>query len=179
MFGFLKKKAAPIEPKATFPPTPDWKPSIAQPVSVLVERLRHYTNGTRDFAVFTHGTLAILPSGLETIEAEMYAKEALRQVFHAHPDMQPLLMDDGNVLVRYNHDVANIVLDSVVVQNWNEITSQHQRALARDEVLITPLGENTFDDFGMKALFGRCFMFMDAQAPEVLRIERHIAWVER
>lgn len=41
-----------------------------------------------------------------------------------------------------------------------------------DEVLITPLGPNVFDDFGKMALFGRCFMFMDAQDPKVVRIER-------
>lgn len=173
MFGFLKKKTAvPEEPKRNFPPTPAWRPSIEQPIDQIAERLRHYTNGTRDFALFTYGTIAILPSGLTETQAEMHAKDALAKVFHAHPDMQPLQMNDGNILVRYNHDVVNIVLDEVSAQHWTEIKSGHQGALARDEVLITPLGQNKFDGFGMKALFGRCFMFMDAQAPTVLRIER-------
>ena len=35
-----------------------------------------------------------------------------------------------------------------------------------------PRGPNFFDDAGKKALFGRCFMFMDAQRPNVLRVER-------
>jgi hypothetical protein len=102
------------------------------------------------------------------------AKEALQKVFHAHPDMHPLNMKDGNILVRYNHDVANVVLNSVVAENWQEIKEQHQRALATDEVLITPLGHNKFDEFGMKALFGRCFMFMDAQVPQVIRVDRNV-----
>ena len=45
-------------------------------------------------------------------------------------------------------------------------------ALATSEVLITPLGPSKFDDFGKKALFGRCFMFMDAQDPKVVKIVR-------
>ncbi len=46
-------------------------------------------------------------------------------------------------------------------------------ALATDEVLITAQGQNKFDDFGKKALFGCCYMFMDAQVPVVVRIVRH------
>ncbi|RNF83741.1 hypothetical protein EER27_10235 [Lysobacter psychrotolerans] len=81
-------------------------------------------------------------------------------------------MKDGNVLVRYNHPAVNLVLDSIAVQHWTEIESNHQRALATDEALITPLGSNVFDDFGKKALFGRCFMFMDAQEPRVTQVVR-------
>jgi hypothetical protein len=82
------------------------------------------------------------------------------------------VMDDGNVLVRYNHPAVNVVLSSVAQAHWPEIESHHQDALTPDEVLITPLGQNVFDDFGKKALLGRCYMFMDAQAPKVHRIER-------
>jgi hypothetical protein len=82
-------------------------------------------------------------------------------------------MKDGNILVQYNHDVANLVLFDIIEQHWTEIEKQHQRALATYEVLITPLGHNVFDDFGKKALFARCYMFMDAQSPKVVRIERH------
>jgi len=114
----------------------------------------------------------MLPDDLSDSDAEQYALQALHKVFHAHPDMNPLNMKDGNVLVRYNHDVASLVLADVVEQNWSEINAQHQRALATYEVLITPLGQNTFDDFGKKALFGRCYMFMDAQSPSVVRIAR-------
>lgn len=65
-----------------------------------------------------------------------------------------------------------MVLKDVVEEHWAAIDRHHQDALATSEVLITPLGSNTFDDFGKKALFGQCFMFMDAQAPEVIRIVR-------
>ncbi|MGW8392891.1 hypothetical protein [Pseudoduganella sp. HUAS MS19] len=107
--------------------------------------------------------------------AEHHAKEALQKVFHAHPDMHPLNMDDGNVLVRYNHDVANVVLASVVQSNLDEIDSRHLDALAAHEVQITPFGQNKFDAFGKSALFGRCYMFMDAQDPMVDSIERYAA----
>lgn len=91
------------------------------------------------------------------------------------PDMHLLNMNDGNILVRYNHDVASVALESVVHSNADEIDKHHLDALATHEVLITPLGQNKFDAFGKSALFGRCFMFMDAQNPMVVAIERGAA----
>ena len=174
MFGLFKKAPPPPpEPPKRFPPVPDWQPSVKLPLDRIAERIRFYTNGSRDFALFSNGTATILSSGLTDDEAEQHALKALHGVFHAHPDFNPMNMKDGNVLVQYNHDVASVVLADVVEQNWAEIDAQHQCALATYEVLITPLGQNTFDDFGKIALFGRCFMFMDAQAPQVVRIERH------
>ena len=86
--------------------------------------------------------------------------------------MNPTEMDDGNILIQYNHPAVNVVLESQTNKHWNLIDENHQRALVTDEVLITPLGNNVFDDFGKKVLFGRCFMFMDAQALEVVQIVR-------
>ena len=63
----------------------------------------------------------------------------------------------------------------VVIRNWAELARNHQRALATSEVILTPAGPNVFDDFGKTALFGRCFMFMDAQAPSVVRVVRKVA----
>lgn len=174
MFGlFKKKKEVAPEPSIQFPPVPEWKPNIALPLDRIAERIRAYTNGTRDFAVFANGTIAILPEGLAEDYARTHAMKALHDVFYAHPDMNPLSMKDGNILVQYNYDVASLVLADVVEQHWAEIDENHQRAVATYEVLITPLGQNVFDDFGKKALFGRCFMFMDAQAPNVIKVVRH------
>jgi hypothetical protein len=173
MFGLFNKQPLPPERPKRFPPVPDWQPEIVQPLERIVERFRFYTNGARDFVVFAHGTVAILPSGLSDAQATQHAMQALHQVFHAHPDMNPMPMKDGNILIQYNHDVASLVLSDVAQQHWAQIDQQHQRALATSEVLISPLGHNVFDDFGKQALFGRCFMFMDAQSPSVTRIERH------
>ncbi len=173
LFGLFKKKEPPKEPPKRFPPMPDWQPKILQPQEALIERLRYYTDGGRDFAVFRNGTMAILPPSLSDQDAADHAKSALHNVFHAHPDMHPLNMDDGNILVRYNHDILNVVLSDFAAEHFSEIDRNHQRALATDEVLITPLGHNVFDEFGKKALFGRCFMFMDAQNPEVVKIVRN------
>ena len=175
MFGLFKKKEPPKEPPNRFPPVPDWQPSIVQPLELIIDRVKHYTDGKHDFAVFKNGTAVILPNGLSNEQAVSYATESLHKVLHAHPDMNPMNMKDGNVLVRYNHDALNVVLSVVAAANWQEIERNHQSAIATDEVLITPLGHNKFDEFGMKALFGRCFMFMDAQAPKVVRVERSAA----
>jgi hypothetical protein len=165
---FKKKK----EPEKVFPPVPDWKPEIVQPLDVVIETIKYYSNGKKDFAVFQNGTVAFVPEGLSDAEVEQIAMESLRNVFHAHPDMRPQEMDDGNILVGYNHNVANVVLSSVVEKHWKAIDDNHQRALATSEVLITPLGHNVFNHFGKKSLFGRCYMFMDAQNPKVVKVVR-------
>ena len=177
MFGLFKKKASepPKPPTGRFPPVPDWRPSIVQPLENVEDRVRYYTDGKRDFALFKHGTFVLLPEGLTDGQAEAFALESLRHVFHAHPDMNPMAMDDGNILIGYKHNAGNVVLADVVAANWSEIDRKHQSALATHEVLITPLGQNKFDDFGIKALFGRCYMFMDAQEPEIVRVARHVA----
>lgn len=172
VFGLFKKKQPPTEAPKQFPPVPSWRPSIEQPIDEIVARLRIYTNHQRDFAVFTHGTCVILPDALSDEEATAFAKVILEKILSYHPDMNPVPMKDGNVLVQYNHPAANLVLESVAAKHWHDIDTNHLRALATDEVLMTPQGSNIFDSFGKKALFGRCFMFMDAQAPVVVRIVR-------
>ena len=168
MFGPFKKK----EPPKRFPPVPAWRPAITQPLDQIIDRLSFYTNGQRDIAAFTHGTCVLLPDRLSDADAENFAHEVLSKIFNYHPDMNPMPMKDGNVLVQYNHPAVNLVLASVAAEHWVEIDSNHQRALATDEVVMTPLGSNVFDEFGKKALFGRCFMFMDAQELRVIRIAR-------
>jgi len=63
----------------------------------------------------------------------------------------------------------------LVDDHWAEIQQRHLDALATDEVLITGSGPNVFDDHGKATLFGRCYMFMDAVDPQVIRIERKSA----
>ena len=168
MFGLFGKKV----PPKRFPPVPDWRPTIRQPLERIVDRMRYYTNDKRDLVFFEHGTCVLLDDGLSDGDATIAAKAVLHAIFHFHPDMKPRSMDDGNILVTYNRPAANVVLADVADANWHEIDRRHQQALATDEVLITPLGANRFDDFGKKALFGRCYMFMDADAPNIVGIER-------
>ena len=172
MFDFFKKKKQSPPKEKRFPPVPDWQPSIVQPIDQIVDRVRYYTEGKNDFAVFTNGTIALVPNGFTDEQAISHAEDALFKVFHAHIDMEPLHMVDGHILVRYNHDVWTLVLREISSANWQEISKHYERAIATDEVLITPLGPNVFDDEGKKALFGRCFMFMDAQVPKIVRVER-------
>ncbi|WP_156336412.1 hypothetical protein [Novosphingobium sp. ST904] len=82
-------------------------------------------------------------------------------------------MDDGNILVRYNHPAVNVVIREVVLDHQKEVEDRHLDGLTEAEVLMTPLGPNKFDDFGKQALLGRAYMFMDAQNPEIVRIHRH------
>ncbi|MFN3149113.1 hypothetical protein [Bremerella sp.] len=154
------------------PPVPDWEPAIAVPHERIIDRFRYYTDDSQDFVVFQHGTCAIVPRSAPEEECAAKAKETLHAIFNYHPDMNPTWMDDGNILVRYNHPAYNIVLDDIATANWDTLNENHLRGLATDEVLITPMGHNKFDEFGIKALFGRCYFFMDAKNPVVHSVVR-------
>ena len=106
-------------------------------------------------------------------DAHTFALKVLSDIFNYHPDMNPAPMDDGNILVRYNHPAVNVVLHDVAQAHWSEIEAHHLEGLTESEVLITPLGPNKFDAFGKRALLGRAYMFMDAQAPVVVELRRH------
>jgi hypothetical protein len=162
MFGLFKKKEPPQEPPTRFPPIPDWQPAIVQPIEQIVDRIRFYTDSKR----------VLLPDNLSSADADSFARETLSKIFNDHPDMNPILMQDGNILVQYNYPAVNLVLDRIASQHWPDIDRNHQRALATSEVLMTPLGQNVFDAFGKKALFGRCYMFMDALNPHSINIVR-------
>lgn len=154
------------------PPIPTWRPSFSQPLERVADRISYYFDGMRDFAVLRHGTCVILDDGLADSDAEQFAFGTLSDILNFHPDMNPSPMDDGNILVSYNHPAVNVVLSDIAQANWQEIESRHLDGLTPSEVLITPLGPNKFDDFGKQALLGRAYMFMDAQAPEVVTIRR-------
>ncbi|WP_207906148.1 hypothetical protein [Novosphingobium sp. ST904] len=156
-----------------FPPVPAWHPSFAQPIEHVVDRLSYYTDGKRDFVVFRNGTCVVLEEGISDAAAEAFARKVLADILSYHPDMNPSPMDDGNILVRYNHPAVNVVIREVVLDHQKEVEDRHLDGLTEAEVLMTPLGPNKFDDFGKQALLGRAYMFMDAQNPEIVRIHRH------
>ena len=164
--------------KEEFPPIPKWAPSIPAPIDLIADRFAYYTDHKRDFVVFSNGTCVLVADGLSDAEATKEAKEVIAKIFNYHPDMNPLPMDDGNILVQYNHPAVNVVLSEIVSNNWKEIQTRHLDALTKSEVMITPLGPNKFDDFGMKALFGRCYFFMDAKHPHVTKIVRKSTDIE-
>lgn len=178
--SFLSKLAALLGARAaqsqpTFPPAPKWQPPAWQPLDRLIERSHYYLNGKGDFVVFKHGTIAHVTKGASDEQAKDEAHKIIHDIYMFHPDVHPAWMDDGNILVRYNHPAYNIVLKDIADTHWDEIDRNHLDALVDAEVLITPLGQNVFDDFGKMVLWGRCYMFMDAQDPEIVRIERATA----
>jgi hypothetical protein len=168
LFGGEKPEDKPKD----FPPVPAWQPDIEMPLNKIIERFQHYTDNKGDFVVLKHGTCVLVPDGLTAEQAKKEALETVSKIFNHHPDMNPKSMDDGNILIFYNHPAYTVVLDEVTKQHMDAIRTNHLKALARAEVLMTPAGPNKFDDFGMKALFGRCYFFMDAKKPEVTQIIR-------
>jgi len=155
------------------PIVPSWHPSFQQPLDRVKDRISYYYNGQRDFVVFRNGTCVLLDDGLTDKQAAEFASKVFTAILSYHPDMNPSPMDDGNILVGYNHPAVNVVLYDISQANWPEIEARHLDGLTPSEVLITPLGPNKFDEFGKQALLGRAYMFMDAQRPEVAEISRH------
>ena len=172
MVGWRGALAEPVTAQG-FPPVPTWKPSFSQPIATIIDRISYYYDAKIDFAIFRNGTCVILENGLSDADAKARSLKVLADIIGYHPDMDPASMDDGNILVRYNHPAVNVVLASVAKTHWHEIEKRHLDGLTPDEVLITPLGNNRFDDFGKQALLGRAYMFMDAQSPEIVRLVRH------
>jgi len=170
LLGFSLQAA---EPEGQFPPVPKWKPDFSVSVEAVLEKMKYYSNNGKDIAIFENGTAVVLPDGLSDDAAKEYSLKVLSEIFNYHPDMNPLNMDDGNILVQYNQPAYNVVLSEFASKHMAKIQKHHLDGLATSEVLITPLGSNVFDEFGMKALYGRTFMFMDAQNPKVVQLYRH------
>lgn len=158
--------------KNSFPPIPDWEPNIDPNIEKIIEKFRYYTDSKKDFAVFKNGTCVLLPDGLSDEKAIEYSHETIKKIFSFHPDMNPTPMDDGNIAIWYNHPAINIVLKEISDKYIKEIDKNYLKALAKSEVIITPQGPNKFDAFGKIALFGRCYFFMDAKNPEIIKIIR-------
>jgi hypothetical protein len=117
-----------------------------------------------------------LLTGLLALVGWRGAQAASPVPFPPVPKWQPSLeMKDGNVLAQYNHPALNVVLSASIQTHWQKTETRHLDGLATAEVLIAPAGQNKFDDFGRKALLGRCYMFMDAQEPVEIRIVRATA----
>lgn len=60
-----------------------------------------------------NGTCIIFEANLDDAAASKAACTVLDAIFNYHPDMNPTPMDDGNILVRYNHPAFNVVLEDV------------------------------------------------------------------
>ena len=152
------------------PPVPKWKPTIAVDVERAAKTFAYYMDGRVSFAVMANGTCVLVPP---QGDAEAAAMETLFGILHAHPDMNPRPMDDGNWLITYSGPAATVVFIDVVEANWDYIEKHHLQGLADAEVLINARGEaNNFDRTGKLALFGRAYMFMDALSPKMVKLCR-------
>lgn len=172
LFSNLFGGEKPADKPKDFPPVPAWQPDIEIPLEKVIDRFRYYTGNKKDFVVFKHGTCVLVSDGLTDEQAGKEAVETVSKIFNYHPDMNPKNMDDGNILIFYNHPAYTVVLEEITKKHMDTIRTNHLKALARAEVLMTPAGPNKFDDLGMKALFGRCYFFMDAKKPEVTHVVR-------
>jgi hypothetical protein len=151
-----------------FPPKPNWQPNLPIDIDLIYEKAKYYTNNKLQFAIFQNGTVTYFESKVDNIED--CAKSALDKIYNFHPDFNPLTMDDENYLITYSQPAFTIVFKDEVEKYWEYIDKNHQDGICRDEVLINAQGQqNVFDRIGKICLFGRAKMFMDAQAPEIIK----------
>ena len=80
--GIFDKFRKRNEPKKTFPPVPEWKPDIRQPIESILEKIQYYTDNKSDIVIFKHGTCVILNNDLSDQEAQKFAKETLKQIYN-------------------------------------------------------------------------------------------------
>lgn len=154
--------------KADFPPTPKWQPNLPIDIDLIYEKAKYYTDEKLQFAIFQNGTVTFFSNRVDNIENS--AKSSLDKIYNFHPDFKPLTMDDGNYLIEYSQPAFTIVFKDEIETHWNYIEENHQDGICREEVLINAQGQhNVFDSVGKICLFGRAKMFMDAQAPKVVK----------
>ncbi len=154
---------------------PEWRPSFRPDTKRVIDTMRYYTDEMRDFVVFENSTCCLVDDGLSDAEAGQVALETLRVIMGFHVDLNSLWMDDYNLLIRYNAPAYNVVFPDQARQHWKEVEAKHLDGLVNSEVLISPLGQNVFNDEGKMALLGRCWMFMDARAENIATIVRATA----
>jgi uncharacterized protein YqfB (UPF0267 family) len=151
-----------------FPPKPKWKPNLPIDIELIYEKAAYYTGKKLQFAVFQHGTVVFFANKVDHIEDS--ARVTLDNIYNAHPDFNPMTMDDGNYLIEYSYPAFTIVFKDEIEKNWDYIEQNHQDGICRAEVLINAQRQqNVFDNTGKICLFGRAKMFMDAQAPKVVK----------
>lgn len=152
---------------------PEWKPTIERSLDKISERCHYYLNHSVTLVVFEHGTCVIVSDEKSEADSFLEAIEELSGFLKAHPDVTPMEMKDGNLLVRIPHlSVFTVVLKETMDQHGELIKENHMRAIPDHEVLITPSGPNVFDQNGMNLLFGRSFVFWDAQELKPWKIMR-------
>lgn len=151
-----------------FPPKPKWRPNLPIDIDLIFEKTKYYTGEKIQFAIFQYGTVTYFGNRVENIEKS--AKETLDKIYNFHPDFNPILMDDENYLIEYSQPGFTIVFENEIKSHWSYIERNHLDGICPEEVLINAQGQsNVFDDIGKISLFGRSKMFMDAQAPLVVK----------
>lgn len=157
------------QPPSDFPPRPSWRPSFPVDHDRVVTTFQYYSGSTHPFVVYRHGT--VVPVAPESTNIERDAMMVLGELFHRHPDFNPLEMDDGHWLVSYSNDAFNVCFADQVKACWEYIEQHHLEGLTSDEVLVNTQGKaNVFDARGKIGLFGRAHWFLDASDPVVARV---------
>ena len=152
-----------------FPPKPSWRPDHPVDIDAILAKAKYYTGEKLQLAVMSMGTVMIFPKHTDDIHKS--ALENLERIYYAHPDFKPVEMDDGNYLIQYSQPAFTIVFKEEIEKYWTDIDKNHLAAICTSEVLLdAQQRQNVFDRVGKICLYGRAKMFMDAQAPKVVRV---------
>jgi len=166
--------ATPVSAQVTIDDlVPEWKPGIERNIDNISERCEFYWNKSKTIVVFAHGTCVFVEDGLSDEASEEAAIYELSGFLKSHPDIHPMQMKDGNLLIMAPHlDVFTVVLEETMDTHQDLIKANHLKALPSHEVILTADGPNVFDTLGHNMLFGRTFIFWDAQELTPVKIIR-------
>jgi len=137
------------EPEGQFPPVPKWQPDFLISIDQVLERMVYYFDDGKDIVVFENGTAVILSDSLNDVEAKEFALKTLSDIYNYHPDMNPINMDDGNILVQYNHPAFNVVINTFTNNHIKQVwTKPENKVLGRDGkgLFVYNSGYNTLEN---------------------------------
>ncbi|SMX26788.1 hypothetical protein TRP8649_00874 [Pelagimonas phthalicica] len=153
-------------------PVPKWSPEVIPDLKTVSERMVYYFGSKYDYVLFSHSTCCVLDKGKEEQAAIDTAMQILLDIVGFHPDFATRTMTDGAVLVSYNESAFNVLPAEFTLENQAWVAAEHLQGLTEGEALWGKGGLNKFDQEAQMGLLGRSYMFLDAEARDVVQVIR-------
>jgi hypothetical protein len=143
-------------------PKPPWKPVRIEPPAWHVDRLAHYTDRRKGFAVYQHGT-AVFDGNSKSPDIAQCNARLVDVVTHS-PDFSVVEMRDGCFLVSFRGSVFAVVDGEFVGKNrqWL-LTNAKAYGLFPSEKLLAPSAKAINAGHHAIGLFARANLYLDVE----------------
>ncbi|MEZ6072113.1 MAG: hypothetical protein R3C10_18110 [Pirellulales bacterium] len=141
-------------------PKPSWEPDIVEDVNEILERMKSYTNGSRAFVVYSHGTTVFSDSASQHSDEVFH--ETLEAVVMRPPDFKVMPMEDGNLMVRFSGPVCGLVLGKFYLDHQEDIVANvTSGGLLDGEAILSPQHLTIPESHYYAGLYGRAKLYCD------------------